>query len=228
MRHSAGIRLDHVMGLFRLFWIAPGHQPADGVYVRYPALDLLDIVALESHRARAYVIGEDLGTVQEDVRRELAFRRILSYRVMWFEKGPTASYPEQAVATVTTHDLPTIAGLWSGSDLHLQEQAGLSPNVEGTRALRADLERRTGVGAGAPIDDVILATYAALAGAPSVLLAATLDDALAAQSRPNMPGTTVEYPCWRIPLPQTLEQIEQDPRPRRIAAALGSRDKLNR
>jgi 4-alpha-glucanotransferase len=147
---------------------------------------------------------------------------------MWFEKGPAADYPEHAVATVTTHDLPTIAGLWSGSDLRTQEQAGLSPNVEGTRALRADLEKRTGVGTDAPVEDVILATYAALAEAPSALLTATLDDALAAQNRPNMPGTTVEYPCWCLPLPQTLEQIEQDPRPRRIAAALGSRGKLSR
>jgi 4-alpha-glucanotransferase len=227
MRHCKGMRLDHVMALFRLFWIAPGLGPSDGVYVRYQALDLLDIVALESHRAHAYVIGEDLGTVQKDVRRELSFRQILSYRVMWFEKGPTADYPEHAVATVTTHDLPTIAGLWSGSDLRLQEQAGLSPNVEGTHALRADLRKRTGVREDAPADEVVLATHAALAQAPSVLLTATLEDALSVQARPNMPGTTIEYPCWCIPLPQTLEQIEQDPRPRQIGAALGSRRKLN-
>jgi 4-alpha-glucanotransferase len=228
MRHCKGIRLDHVMGLFRLFWIAPGLRPTDGVYVRYPALDLLDIVALESHRANAYVIGEDLGTVQKEVRRELSFRKVLSFRVMWFEKGPAADYPKHAVATVTTHDLPTIAGLWSGSDLQQQEQMGLSPNVESTCALRADLLKRTGVRDDAPADEVVLATYAALAEAPSAVLTATLDDALAVQARPNMPGTTVEYPCWCIALPQTLEQIERDPRPRRIARALGSRGTLRR
>jgi 4-alpha-glucanotransferase len=228
MRHGAGIRLDHVMGLFRLFWIAAGHRPADGVYVRYPALDLLDIVALESQRAHAYVVGEDLGTVQDDVRSELSFRQILSYRVMWFEKGPAADYPRRAVATVTTHDLPTIAGLWSGSDLRIQNEVGLLPNVEGPLELRADLEKRTRLGAAAPLDEVVLATYEALAEAPSVLLTATLEDALSVEARPNMPGTTVEYPCWCVPLPQTLEQIEQDPRPARIAAALGSRGKLNR
>ena len=228
MRHAAGIRLDHVMGLFRLFWVASGHRAADGVYVRYPAADLLDIVALESHRAGAYVIGEDLGTVETDVRRKLGLRRILSCRVLWFEKGPAAHYPKQAVATVTTHDLPTIAGLWSGSDLRAQQDLGLSPNVEGTRDIRVALEQRTGLAADAPIDDVILATYSALAQAPSVLVAATLDDALSVEERPNMPGTTVEYPSWCIPLPQTLEQIEQDPRPRRIAEVLGSRGKVSR
>jgi 4-alpha-glucanotransferase len=147
---------------------------------------------------------------------------------MWFEKGPAADYPKHAVATVTTHDLPTIAGLWSGSDLQQQEQMGLSPNVESTCALRADLLKRTGVRDDAPADEVVLATYAALAEAPSAVLTATLDDALAVQARPNMPGTTVEYPCWCIALPQTLEQIERDPRPRRIARALGSRGTLRR
>ncbi|HEY3592839.1 MAG TPA: 4-alpha-glucanotransferase, partial [Polyangiaceae bacterium] len=132
MRHMGGVRLDHVMGLFRLYWIPSGKKPKDGVYVRYPALDLLGIVALESVRARAYVIGEDLGTVEDEVRRELAYRRTLSYRVLWFERGAPETYPERAVATVTTHDLPTIAGLWSGSDLATQEALGLAPNVKGT------------------------------------------------------------------------------------------------
>ena len=104
LRHMGGLRLDHVMGLFRLYWVPSAVSARDGVYVRYPALDMLDIVALESERARAYIIGEDLGTVEDEVRRELAFRRIMSYRVMWFEQNAPPSYPAQALATVTTHD----------------------------------------------------------------------------------------------------------------------------
>jgi 4-alpha-glucanotransferase len=223
MRHMGGIRLDHVMGLFRLFWIPAGKKPKDGVYVRYPALDLLGIVALESVRAKAYVVGEDLGTVEPEVRAELAHRRLLSYRVLWFEKGRPASYPENALATATTHDLPTIAGLWTGSDLAMQRRLHLAPNEAGTHALRRSLAKLTGCSLRAPADDVVRKTYTALAHAPSLLVTPTLDDALGAEDRPNMPGTIDEYPCWRIPLPKTLEQIMKDPRPRRIAKAMARR-----
>jgi len=220
MRHMGGVRLDHVMALFRLFWIPQGKKPKDGVYVRYPALDLLGIVALESVRAGAYVVGEDLGTVEDEVRSELAYRKMLSYRVLWFESGRPEKYPERALASVTTHDLPTIAGLWSGSDLEIQKALHLAPNEKGTKAMRRSLAKLTGSPPGTSIDQIVLKTHAALARAPSVLLTPTLDDALGAKDRPNMPGTVNEYPCWCIPLPRTLEQIEKDPRPRRIAKAL--------
>lgn len=223
MRHMGGIRLDHVMGLFRLFWIPQGEKPQKGVYVRYPALDLLGIVALESLRAQTYVIGEDLGTVEDDVRRELSFRKLLSYRVLWFESGSPTTYPTAAVATITTHDLATIAGLWSGSDLATQKKLNLSPNEKGTRAQKRALAKLTSSPMDAAIDDVILKTHAQLARAPSVLVTATLDDALAAECRPNMPGTIDEYPSWCIPLPRSLEEIQTDPRPRRIAKVLASR-----
>lgn len=225
MRHMGGIRLDHVMGLFRLFWIPQGKSPKEGVYVRYPAIDLLGIVALESVRAKAIVVGEDLGTVEDEVRDELAFRRMLSYRVLWFESVPPRDYPKHALAAVTTHDLPTIAGLWSGSDLRTQRALHLAPNEKGTRAMRRSLAKLTGQGVGAPVDRVILKTHEALARAPSVLLAPTLDDALAVERRPNMPGTVDEYPCWRLPLPRTLEQIVTDPRLPRIARVLSRRTK---
>jgi len=223
MRHMGGIRLDHVMGLFRLFWVPAGKKPKDGVYVRYPALDLLGIVALESVRARACVVGEDLGTVEPEVRAELAFRRLLSYRVLWFEKGRPETYPKNALATATTHDLPTIAGLWSGSDLEMQRRLQLAPNEAGTRGLRRSLAKLTASPLRAPAEDVIRKTYTALARAPCLLVTPTLDDALAAEDRPNMPGTIDEYPSWRIPLPRTLEEIMKDPRPRRIAKAMSRR-----
>ncbi|MDP9234108.1 MAG: 4-alpha-glucanotransferase, partial [Actinomycetota bacterium] len=115
LRHGAGLRVDHVMGLFRLYWIPDGMPSRAGTYVRYPARDLLNILALESHRAGAYIIGEDLGTVEAEVREEMGDRNMLSYRVMWFEEAAPSSYPQLSLATVTNHDLPTIAGVWTGA-----------------------------------------------------------------------------------------------------------------
>jgi 4-alpha-glucanotransferase len=220
MRHAAGLRFDHVMGLFRLFWIPEGAGPDRGTYVRYPAGDLLDILALESHRAGAYVVGEDLGTVEKAARVELADRDILSYRVLWFESVPPGRYPERALAAVTTHDLPTVAGLWTGSDLRAQQKLDLSPNVEGTLAMRERLRDWTGLADDAPVTRVAEAAHELLAQAPSLLVAAGLDDALAVEQRPNMPGTIDEWPNWSIPLPEPLEEIEADPGVRAIAAQL--------
>ncbi len=223
--HAGGLRLDHVMGLFRLWWVPRDQSPADGAYVRYAAEDLLDIVALECHRAGAYAVGEDLGTVEDHVRTELADRGVLSYRLVLFEDEPPGSYPAQALAAVTTHDLPTIAGLWTGSDLEDQKAIGMQPNEAGTRDLRERLKRVAGVGDDAPVDEVVTATYAGLAGAPCLLLTAGLDDALGVKERPNMPGTTDQWPNWCIALPMSLEEIEADPRPRAVAAALDRRDR---
>jgi 4-alpha-glucanotransferase len=108
--HGVGIRIDHVKGLFRLFWIPEGATPADGVYVRYPAAELLDLVASVSQRHGVFVIGEDLGTVEPGVREALAARGILSYKVLRFEEDPPAEWPRLSLAAATTHDLPTIAG----------------------------------------------------------------------------------------------------------------------
>ncbi len=200
-RHAAGIRVDHVMGLFRLYWIPAGTGPENGAYVHYPAADLLHILALESLRAGAYVVGEDLGTVQDEVREELRRRRILSYKLYWFERDAPAEYPEQALAALTTHDLPTLAGVWSGHD----------PMPE----VRERLSRLRGAGG-----DVLAAAYAALADAPCRLLAATLEDVTGMAERPNVPGTTDEHPNWSLRLPLTLEELMADPRPHAVAGIL--------
>lgn len=221
LRHAGGLRIDHVMGLFRLFWIPNGLGPGQGVYVRYPAEDLLAIVALESHRAKAFVVGEDLGTVEDAAREQLAAHAMLSYRLLWFEPRPPAEYPRLALSAVTTHDLPTIAGLWNGSDLLAQREIGLQPNEEGTRMLRERIGAAAGVPANAPVDEVIVRTYERLAEAPSLVLTATLDDALAVSERPNMPGTITEWPNWSIALPVPLEDVERANLPRRVAGALG-------
>ncbi|MFN2504831.1 MAG: 4-alpha-glucanotransferase [Acidimicrobiales bacterium] len=220
LREGGGVRLDHVMGLFRLFWIPRGAGGANGTYVRYPASDLLDIVAVESERAGAYVVGEDLGTVEEDVRTELASRNVLSYRLLWFERKPPAEWPVPAMAAVTTHDLPTVAGLWTGTDLDAQRELGLEPNEEGTAATRSRLQALAGVGSDGPVEEVVAGAYDALGQAPCLLLAATLDDALAVEERPNMPGTTDEWPNWSVALPVPLEEIEEHEGPRRVAKSL--------
>ncbi|MGH2792057.1 MAG: 4-alpha-glucanotransferase [Actinomycetota bacterium] len=220
MTAGAGLRFDHIMGLFRLFWIPQELGAEQGSYVRYPFEDLLNILSLESHRARSYVVGEDLGTVEPFVREEMQRRNILGYRLMWFEEGEPEDYPELAMAAVTNHDLPTLAGLWSGADLRMQQELKLEPNVEGTLHTRERLRDRTGVGDDAPADEMIARAYDLLARAPSKILVATLEDALGAEERPNQPGTIDERPNWSIPLPAPLEAIVDDPRPRRIAEAL--------
>jgi 4-alpha-glucanotransferase len=154
--HAAGIRLDHVMGLFRLFWIPSGRTAAGGAYVRYPASDLLGILAAESRRARAFVIGEDLGLVEPSVRRRLRRRGALSYSLLWFE-GPTPDqWPKNAVAAVGTHDLPTIAGIWNLSEPDHRQHRLRQRLVDATHAPDGT----------APID-VAASTYAALAASRS-------------------------------------------------------------
>ena len=134
LRHAGGLRIDHVLGLFRLWWVPAGMGPAHGAYVRYPTEELLEIVALESHRAEAVVIGEDLGTVPPGVRDSLRRHRLLSTRLVLFERKPPEAYPRQSFAGVTTHDLPTVAGLWSGADLADQAAAGTVPDPGRRRA----------------------------------------------------------------------------------------------
>lgn len=222
LRPGHGVRIDHVMGLFRLWWVPADESAAEGVYVRYPSRELLDIVALESARRRAFVVGEDLGTVETGVRAELHRRDILSYRVAWFESRPPRTYTQRAVAAATTHDLPTVAGVWTGADVRELMELGVPINQPAEARLRRRLKRLAGVRERTMVDEVIVSAYEALATAPSRLVLATLDDAAAAERRPNIPGTLMR-PNWSIPLPRSLEQLERDRLPRRIAAALGAR-----
>jgi 4-alpha-glucanotransferase len=220
LRHGAGLRVDHVMGLFRLYWIPDGMPSSAGTYVRYPARDLLSILALESHRAGAYIIGEDLGTVEAEVRAEMSKRNMLSYRVMWFERAPPSSYPRLSLATVTNHDLPTIAGVWTGADVEEQQRVLGSSNVDGANAIRERLRKLASCPDDTPVEEVIERAYALLADAPNMVKIATLEDALAVRRRPNMPGTTTERPNWSLPLPLSIEALERDPLVTRIAQLL--------
>jgi 4-alpha-glucanotransferase len=171
------------------------------------------------------VVGEDLGTVEDFMRHELHERGVLSYRLLWFEPTPPdgGQWPHQALAAITTHDLPTIAGLWSGRDLEMQRRLDLHPNEEGTAAMRDRLAAWTGVPADAPVGEVIERAYRLLDRAPCAIATATLDDALAVEERPNMPGTTDEAPNWSLALPVSLEELEKAPLPEAIADAFSDR-----
>ncbi len=220
MGFGGGLRIDHVMGLFRLYWIPPGGGAADGAYVRYRGDEMLAVLAIESVRSRAVVVGEDLGTVEDKVRHALGEAGVLSYRLAWFEGEPPEHYPAQALVAVTTHDLPTIAGVWSGDDAADQRAAGTEPDEGALERLRGKLMALTGLPPDAPVEDVIVALHARLAAAPSELVAATLEDALALRQRPNLPGTTDERPNWSLALPVPLDDALADPLVTRVVEAL--------
>jgi 4-alpha-glucanotransferase len=209
--HAAGVRLDHVMGLFRLFWIPDGMSAAQGAYVRYPATTLLAILANESRRASAFVVGEDLGLVQPAVRRHLKRRGSLSYRLLWFEGSEPKLWPRDAVAAVGTHDLPTVAGIWTyGEPEHRLHH------------LREKLVNMTHLPGETPPVDVAVAAYTELArGRPRIVLA-SLEDALGVIERPNVPGTITEFPNWRLALPSFIEEIEEANGVNRINEAMNA------
>ena len=217
---GGGLRIDHVMGLFRLYWIPPGGGPADGAYVRYRGDEALAVLAIESTRAGAVVVGEDLGTVEAEVRAALGDAGVLSYRLAWFEEAPPEHYPRQALAAITTHDLPTVAGVWSGDDAADQRAAGIEPDTAALERLKGKLLALTGLAPDAPVEEVIVAAHRRLAQAPSALVAATLEDALALRQRPNLPGTTDERHNWSLTLPVTLAEVFTDPLVDRVVAAL--------
>ncbi len=203
---AGGLRIDHAAGLFRLWWVPRGSPATEGGYVRYPADDLLAIVALESVRAGAVVVGEDLGTVEDGVREALTEHGILTYRLLWFEEDAPPRWPASALGAVTTHDLPTVAGLWSGADAAELDGMGRPEDAEAATELREHLAELAQLDADATPVEAVDAAYRTLATSPCALLAATLEDAVAAERRPNVPGTT-ERDNWSIPLPLPLEDV---------------------
>jgi 4-alpha-glucanotransferase len=158
--------------------------------------------------------------VEDQTRKQLAAKQILSYRLLWFEKTPPSRFPKRSLAAVTTHDLPTIAGLWSGSDLRAQKRLGLSPNEVGTAGIRSRIKRLTRSAEKTPASVVIVRVHQALGRAPSRIVTGTLDDAMAVEERPNMPATTHEWPNWRLALPKPIESLKDSQLARRIAKTL--------
>jgi (1->4)-alpha-D-glucan 1-alpha-D-glucosylmutase len=231
MRGAGALRIDHVMGLMRLYWVPADATPAQGAYVHYPFADLLGLVALESHRHHCVVIGEDLGTVPDEVRTALARNDILSYRVLWFERDERgcfidpSSYPEAALAVASTHDLPTIAGWWASDDIALRARRDkLAPGVDldgllaqRVRDRRQLLEALVAAGMLPPemashpdaatglAPAIACAAQAYLAATPSTLTMVQAEDALGVREQVNLPGTIDEHPNWRRKLPVELE-----------------------
>lgn len=230
-RDAGALRIDHAMGLFRLFWIPEGMTGERGAYVRYPSADLLGILALESVRHNALVVGEDLGTVPEEV--PAAFERwgILSSKVLYFERDhhggfkPAEHYAELALATANTHDMPTIAGFWKGRDIELRRQVGLIADEaaedvtrrernEDKRALVRRLHEAGTLTEAQIVDDapdsvaVRAAVHEFLCASPSVLVGLSLDD-LAGEVEPvNQPGVGADkYPSWTRKMTVPLEDL---------------------
>jgi len=239
MEHMGALRIDHALGLFRLFWIPKGMSPLDGAYVRCNAEDLLRIIALESVRNRTLVIGEDLGTITDEARRMLQRFGILSYRLFYFERNypdpsfmPPERYPAMALSAITTHDLPTLSGYWSGRDLDLKKQLRIISDEQAYVRQKNDRQRDRnlvlkalemhgilpGSPAGGPsgippmTPELCCAVYQYLSISPAKLALVSLDDVIGTIDQQNLPGTISEYPNWRQKAPLSLEEIMADPR----------------
>jgi len=239
MRHAGALRIDHILGLQRLFWAPEGAEGADGAYVSYPLDDLLGVLALESCRAGCLVIGEDLGAVPEGLRARLAEVRVYGYSVLPFERDgdefrPPGAYRAKALACAATHDLPPLAGWWDGADLAERAALGLLPAEdlpaaqEERRAEKAALiEAMTTAGlAGpwdpeAPYDEALAAAvHGFLALAESQLIAIQVEDLAGERVGQNVPGTDRERPNWRRRIGVPLEALGRTPRSRRILEAV--------
>jgi glycogen debranching enzyme GlgX len=240
MRHAGAMRIDHVMGLRRLFVIPDGAAGKDGAYVTYPLEDLLAQVALESHRARCLVVGEDLGTVPEGMSEALAASNILSYSVLWFERReghirPPAEWRRLAAACVTTHDLPTLTGWWDGADIAEKRALHLlvDPNAEKARAdekaelialLQAEELLTEDVDPRGPMPLAFAAAVHGLVSATPALLALVQADDLAGETvAVNLPGTDKERPNWQRRLDVDVAGLLQTPLAHAILATLRSR-----
>jgi 4-alpha-glucanotransferase len=224
MRHAGAIRIDHVLGLNRLFLVPHGASARDGAYFQFPLEALLAVVAQESVARRCIVIGEDLGTVPGDLRSTLADWGLWSYRVVMFERYESGlfiapdRYPVNALATFATHDLPTYEGWRSGHDLAVRKDLGLAAG-ESLADRRQSCEALAGAltHAGFAAAEGFLAVARYLAATPSRLVVISIEDVLGVAEQPNLPGTVREHPNWRQRLPIPLEEWHGQPRFRQLA-----------
>ncbi|MFZ2624759.1 MAG: 4-alpha-glucanotransferase [Propionibacterium sp.] len=243
LEHAGGVRIDHIIGMFRLWWVPKGAGPREGTYVRYDHEALIGILALEAHRAQAMVIGEDLGTVEPWTRRYLAERGILGTSVLWFEEDeagnpiPPENWREYCLASVNTHDLPPTAGYLAKEHVKLRARLGLlTESFEDEERIAGEQLRRwwdyltarraIDPGIADPVEANVLALYRLLTWTPSRVLSVTLVDAVGDTRIQNQPGTINEYPNWRVPLcgsdghPLMLEDIYRMERPMRLSAVV--------
>ncbi|KOV98734.1 4-alpha-glucanotransferase [Streptomyces sp. NRRL B-1140] len=240
-RYAGALRIDHVMGLFRLWWVPQGHPPTEGTYVRYDAEAMLAVLVLEASRAGALVIGEDLGTVEPGVRETLRERGVLGTSVLWFERDwdgdghplPPESWRADCLATATTHDLPSTAARLTGEHVELRDSLGLLTRpLEEERAeaaadagewlsvlSRLGLLEGTGGGSDTSSEEAqIQAVHRFLLRTPARMVGVWLPDGVGDRRPQNLPGTWDQYPNWRLPIadaqgrPVTLEDLAASPR----------------
>ena len=245
MAHAGIVRIDHVLGFNRSFWVPESGAP--GGYVSYPLEPLLALVRIEAARAGCIVVGEDLGSVPRGLRRRLAGAGLLGCAVMQFETDehgfrPPRHYRPASLASAGTHDTPTLKGWWSGRDIELRHRLGQTTATDRTAAHAARAAERGALGrllveeghAPAGLDPdappleadgaTVVAVHAVLAGAGSSLLAVQLDDALGIVEQQNLPGTIDEHPNWRRRYPVAVEALADDPGLAAIATVIGSRE----
>ncbi len=247
MQHAQVLRIDHVMGLQRLYWVPSGQSAQSGAYVRYPLDDMLGILALESHRNRCMVVGEDLGTLPNGFRERMAAAKVLSYRLSMFERYPDGlfrrpvTYPQLAVATFGTHDLPTIRSWWEGHDIEVRRTLGLTTEVEaGREAEERQADRRLLLAALRDqqllgpdqekledLDELVMAVQRFVARTPSALMFANLTDLLSEAAQINVPGTVAECPNWRHRSHSSVADLAANPLMRRIVAAVSAERREN-
>ncbi len=245
MRHVGGIRVDHAMGLSRLWLVPEGESPADGAYLNYPVVDLVRLLALESVRHNVVVIGEDLGTVPEGFHDILEQGGIHGMRVLWFERDaqssflPPRGWGNSAVAMTSTHDLPTVAGWWKGSDIDVRHRHGRLGEGVNPDAVRQERDRdrpklwnafvRERVSEGAvpgpeETERVVDAAVRFVAKTEVPLSLIPLEDLLGQEEQPNLPGTVNEHPNWRRRLPYPAGSVlEQEPVAHRVEAVAAER-----
>jgi len=241
MRHAGLLRIDHAMGLTRLFIIPNGAKPAEGAYVAYPADDLIGQIALESQRHQCMVIGEDLGTVPDGFREKLTRANISGMRVLWFERRgldflDPAEYPTHSVACASTHDLSTLAGWWKGADIAERLSLGMFSLEETARVIDERLREKHALLAALrragdlheepsldePMSDALAAAiHAFIGGSGSVFASAQCDDLAGETIATNLPGTDKERPNWRHRLALDVEALISGPRATAILEALG-------
>jgi 4-alpha-glucanotransferase len=239
MRNAGGVRIDHVMGLSRLWLVPQGASPVEGAYLSYPLDDLLRLIALESHLHGAIVIGEDLGTVQPEFRKRIAEIGIAGMDVLWFEREGDAflspwKWRHDAVAMTSTHDLPTVAGWWTGADIatraalgHVNEKIETKVRAHERSALWSAFRDAGVVEGDAPLSkDAAPAVDAAIsftAQSPATMALIPIEDLLGLTDQPNVPGTSDEHPNWRRRLDRPAEQVLDSPRVRARLKALRER-----
>jgi 4-alpha-glucanotransferase len=243
LRHAGGVRIDHVLGFKRIWVIPEGAKSTEGAYLAYPLDDLFRLTALESHRHRAIVIGEDLGTVPRGFRARLKRAGISGMNVLWFERTkdrfrPPSVWPADAVAMTSTHDLPTVAGWWRGCDLKMRAQLGMLADLAKAKAERNKARKalwqafgsaKAADGGLPAADDGRRAADAAvkfIAATPSRLALLPLEDALASEQQPNLPGTIDEHPNWRRRYPGDAGELLDTPDVQKRVASVVKRGAL--